>query len=42
MNKREVASTKPEGGVEMNFHAVTKSLLKQTEPQRDLSRFAEQ
>jgi hypothetical protein len=27
--------------VEMNFHADTPSLLKQTEPQRDLSRFAE-
>ncbi len=26
----------------MNFHAVTKSLLKQTNPQRDLSRFAYQ
>jgi hypothetical protein len=28
-------------GVEMNFHADTPSLLKQTKPQRDLSRFAE-
>jgi hypothetical protein len=27
-------------GVEMNFHADTKSLLKQADPQRDLSRFA--
>ena len=27
--------------VEMNFHAVTKSLLKQTDLQRDLSRFRE-